>query len=138
MFVTTYGHPLRPVAQATRTPSAEAWNPVAEAKNLWVRIRALLSRRRYDEDFKRFCSFLISFPRDIRRPLRYGESQAMADDAVLLGLLEVDRTFFIPAAQPKDYAVVPTYRRRRGARAVFREWLVVHERRVVLNRAHLS
>jgi hypothetical protein len=138
MFVTTYSHQVPIVARPTRAFCTESGSPVAEARKLWVRIRALLSRRRYDGDFKRFCSFVTAFRRDVRRPLRNGESQAMADDAVLLGLLDVDATFFIPSDQPKRYTVMPAYRRRWGARALFREWLVVHERRVPSNRPHLS
>jgi hypothetical protein len=138
MFVTAYSHQVPIVTRPTRPGCTENGSPVAEARKLWVRIRALLSRRRYDDDFKRFCSFLTAFRRDIRRPLRNGESQTMADDAVLLGLLDVDSTFFIPSDQPKRYTVMPTYRRRWGARALFREWLVVHERRVLPNHARLK
>lgn len=138
MFVTAYSHQVPVIARPTRAGCTENGNPVAEAKKLWVRLRALLSRRRYEEDFQRFCSFVTAFRRDIRRPLRDGERQTMAEDAVLLGLLDVDSTFFIPSDQPKRYTVLPAYRRRWGARALFREWLVVHERRVLPDRLDLS
>lgn len=50
----------------------------------------------------------------------------MADDAVLLGLLDVDPTFCV--ANGTSYQLVPAYKRRRSE-VVFREWLVIYERR---------
>jgi hypothetical protein len=113
----------------TSSPLTRAWTPIHEAGSLWVRARAPFAKRRYGLEFERFKAFVLGFPTEQRRPLKSNESQAMADDAVLLRLLDVDLTFSTPAASPNAYQLIPGYRQR-GTSFAFREWLVIHERRL--------
>ena len=110
----------------TCSPLSRAWLPMDEARSLWVRLRAPFARRRFSDDLERFTSFVRSFSTEGRRPLKDGESQAMADDAVLLGLLDVEAVFSSVATRPASFRTVPGYRRKHVA-FCFREWLVLHE-----------
>jgi hypothetical protein len=110
----------------TCSPLNRAWFPMEEAGSLWVRLRVPFARRRFADEFARFTSFVMSFSREIRRPLKQAESQAMADDAVLLRLLDVDAMFFNSGTRPGLFRMVPGYRRSNAVFS-FREWLVLHE-----------
>lgn len=100
-----------------------------EAGSLWVRLRVPFARRRFAEAFNAFQAFVLSFSTEVRRPLKPGESQDMADDAVLLRLLDVDAIFSSPGGRPAFFCTVPGYRRR-NTPLRFREWLVLHERQL--------
>ena len=126
---------MSPRPRLTNSPFTRAWNPMREAGSLWVRLRAPFARRRYAAEFERFTAFVGSFPEDRRRPLAADESQAWADNAVLLGLLDVDPTFWTAASRPNFYRLVPGYRRRKSE-PKFRQWLVLHERRTEARRVH--
>jgi hypothetical protein len=110
----------------TCSPLNKAWLPMEEAGGFWVRLRAPFAKKRYAADFKRFQSFVLSFATETRRPLKAGESQAMAEDAVLLRLMDVDAVVSCTRAQPAVFRTVPGYRRR-NVPIHFREWLVLHE-----------
>ena len=110
----------------TCSPLNRPWLPMEDAGSLWVRLRVPFARRRFADEFERFARFVLSFSSEIRRPLKYGESQAMADDAVLLRLLDVDLVFAALGDRPAVFRPVPGYRRRNSA-LCFREWLVLHE-----------
>jgi hypothetical protein len=97
-----------------------------EAGGLWVRLRVPFARRRYAEEFALFEAFVMGFSRDVRRALKNEESQAMADDAVLLRLLDVDAMFSSAVERPGLFRMVPGYRRKNSP-LCFREWLVLHE-----------
>lgn len=110
----------------TCSPLNRAWFPMEEAGSLWVRLRVPFARWRFADEFARFTSFVMSFSKEIRRPLKDGESQAMADDAVLLRLLDVDPVFSSSRARPALFRMIPGYRRRNSVFS-FREWLLLHE-----------
>jgi hypothetical protein len=125
-FSRSSGHTIMPVRPlTTSSPLTRAWT-IAAAGGFWVRARAPFAKRRYGREFERFKQFVGAFS-EMRRPLNPGETQAMADDAVLLGLLDVDPTFCTSNGRPTFYQLVPGYKRRRPD-FIFREWLVVHER----------
>jgi hypothetical protein len=125
-FSRSEGHTITPVRPlVSNSPLTRAWTPIVEAGSLWARVRAPFARRRYAREFDCFRAFVQAFS-NLRRPLHHGEPQAMADDAVLLGLLDVDPTFCV--ANGTSYQLVPAYKRRRSE-VVFREWLVIYERR---------
>ena len=131
-FSRSDGHTIMPVRpRTTNSPLTRAWTPIADADSLWVRLRAPFAKRRYADEFKRFKAFVLAFSTDKHRPLNPGEAPAMADDAVLLGLLDVDPTFWTAFGRPTFYELVPGYRRR-SPNFLFREWLVIHERRAAL------
>ena len=98
------------------------------AGSLLVRARASLARRRYAVEFEGFRTFLLGFPADKQRCLRADESQSVADDAVLLGLLDAVRVPRSNALQPSFYDIALGYRRR-NAQPIFREWLLIREGR---------
>ena len=127
------GQEFRPQPpRTTCSPLNRAWLPMEEAGSLWVRLRVPFARRRFAEEFNAFQAFVLSFSTEARRPLKAGESQAMADDAVLLRLLDVDAVFSSSASsggRPAFFRTVPGYRRRH-APLRFREWLVLHERQL--------
>jgi hypothetical protein len=115
--------------RTTCSPLNRAWLPMEGAGSLWVRLRVPFARRRFAEDFKAFQAFVLSFSTEARRPLKAGESQAMADDAVLLRLLDVDTVFSSSGSRPALFRTLPGYRRSH-APVCFREWLVLHERQL--------
>jgi hypothetical protein len=115
--------------RTTCSPLNRAWLPMEEAGSLWVRLRVPFARRRFAEEFNAFQAFVLSFSTEARRPLKAGESQAMADDAVLLRLLDVDAVFSSSGGRPALFHAVPGYRRRHTP-LCFREWLVLHERQL--------
>jgi hypothetical protein len=117
-----------PVRPRSTSHVTQALTPIPEAGSLWARLKSPFARRRYRVEFERFKSFVQAFPTKQRRPLASGETQEMADDAVLLGLLDVDATFRTVDRSPSAYERVPGYGRSKP-KFVFREWLVIHERR---------
>jgi hypothetical protein len=131
-FSRSDGRTITPVhSRTTNSPLTRAWTPIASADSFWVRARAPFARRRYANEFERFKAFVLAFSSEKHRPLNPGETQAMADDAVRLGLLEVDPTAWTAFGRPMFYEFVPGYKRRRLT-FHFREWLVVHEHRISL------
>jgi hypothetical protein len=111
---------------------ARAWTSLGQAGSLRMRARASFVRKQHAPAFLRFSNFVDGFALDTQRCLRADEPQSVADDAVLLGLLEAG-----PMAQPNGfrptlYRIALGYRRCK-ARPVFREWLAIHEPRLPAN-----
>ena len=115
--------------RVTVSALARAWSPLRDSGSLLVRARAPFVRRHYASEFERFGAFVGGFSSDRLRCLQPGESQSMADDAVLLGLLDASPIPHANDSRPNFYDIVFGYRRC-NTELIFREWLVIHERRL--------
>jgi hypothetical protein len=107
---------------------ARAWSPLKRAGGLLLWARAPFARKQYAAEFEGFREFVSGFASDKQRCLKADESQSVADDAVLLGLLEATRVPRPNALRPNLYDIALGYRRRE-AEPKFREWLAIHEDR---------
>lgn len=115
--------------RVTVSALARAWSPLRASGSLLVRARAPFVRRHYAADFDRFGAFVGGFSSGRPRCLGADESQSMADDAVLLGLLDASPIPHANDSRPNFYDIAVGYRRC-NTEPIFREWLVIHERRL--------
>lgn len=116
----------RPTPRVTVLALARAWSPLQRASSFFLWARAPFARRHYAAEFENFMRFVRGFPVDRQRCLQADESQSVADEAVLLGLLEATRVPRPNALRPNLYDIGLGYRRRE-AQPNFREWLAIHE-----------
>ncbi len=120
---------LREPPRVTVSALARAWSPLRDSGSFLVRARAPFARWHYAAEFEGFNTFVRGFSLVSQRCLRADESQAMADDAVLLGLLDAAPIPRANDSRPNFYDIAFGYRRC-NAEPIFREWLVIHERRL--------
>jgi hypothetical protein len=118
----------RQTPRVTVLALARAWSPLKRAGGLLQWARAPFARRQYAAEFEGFREFVSGFPSDRQRCLKADESQSVADDAVMLGLLEATRVPRPNALRPNLYDIALGYRRRQ-AEPNFREWLAIYEDR---------
>lgn len=116
----------RPTPRVTVLALARAWSPLQRAGRFLLWARAPFARKHYAAEFENFMRFVRGFEVDSQRCLQADESQSVADEAVLLGLLEATRVPRPNALRPNLYDIGLGYRRRK-AQPNFREWLAIHE-----------